>query len=162
MKISHFPARVATGAFILNSGLSKLNADDDTAKGLHGMASGTFPMVGTMEPRTFVRTLGMGETVLGGVLLAPFIPSWLAGVALVGFSSGLVRMYLKTPGMTREDGVRPTQQGTAIAKDSWMLGIGLGMILDEISDARGKKRVARRARRETLREVRRRERESRR
>ena len=31
--------RRATGAFILNAGLGKLNADDDTAKALHGMAA---------------------------------------------------------------------------------------------------------------------------
>jgi hypothetical protein len=27
---------------------------------------------------------------------------------------------------------RPTQQGTAVAKDVWMLGIGLGLVLDAL------------------------------
>ena len=35
-------------------------------------------------------------------------------VALAGFSGSLVSMYLRTPGMTEEDGVRPTQEGTEI------------------------------------------------
>jgi hypothetical protein len=28
--------------------------------------------------------------------------------------------------------VWPTQEGTAIAKDSWMLGIGIGLVVDGI------------------------------
>jgi hypothetical protein len=30
--------------------------------------------------------------------------------------------------------LRPTQQGTAIAKDVWLLGIGAGLVLDEVAD----------------------------
>jgi hypothetical protein len=33
----------------------------------------------------------------------------------------------------RQDGsLKPTQQGTAIAKDVWMLGIAAGFVVDEI------------------------------
>ncbi len=32
--------------------------------------------------------------------------------------------------MRREGSVRPSQQGTAIAKDVWLLGIGLGLVAD--------------------------------
>ncbi len=39
-------------------------------------------------------------------------------------------MYLKTPGMTQDDGIRPTADGTGLAKDVWLLGIALGLILD--------------------------------
>jgi hypothetical protein len=39
-------------------------------------------------------------------------------------------MYLKTPGMTLEDGIRPSPQGTALAKDIWMLGIAAALVLD--------------------------------
>ena len=39
-------------------------------------------------------------------------------------------MYLKTPGMTLEDGIRPTPEGTGLAKDIWMLGIAAALILD--------------------------------
>ena len=142
MKLSHIPPRLAIGAFILNSGITKLGADDDTAKGLHGMASGPFPFVEKMEPRAFAKSLAVGEVVLGGALLAPFIPSWLAGTALAGFSGSLLRLYAKTPGMTKEDGVRPSQQGTPLAKDVWMFGTAAGMVIDDLTHGRATRRAA--------------------
>jgi hypothetical protein len=39
-------------------------------------------------------------------------------------------MYLRTPGMTLEDGIRPSRQGTVLAKDIWMLGIAAALVLD--------------------------------
>ena len=143
MKLSHIPPRLATGAFILNTGIGKLSADDTTAGALHGMAAGTYPFLAKVEPPKFVRALAIGEIGVGSVLLAPIVPAWLAGV-LAGFSGALLRMYLKTPGMTKEDGIRPTQQGTAISKDVWMFGAGLGLFLDDIGDRRRKARKARR------------------
>ena len=144
MKLSHIPPRLATGAFILNAGIGKLSADDTTAGALHGMASGTYPFLSKIEPPKFVRALAIGEIGVGSVLLAPIVPAWLAGGVLAGFSGALLRMYLKTPGMTKEDGIRPTQQGTAISKDVWMFGSGLGLFLDDIGDRRRRARKARR------------------
>ena len=40
MKLAHLPLRVATGAYILNSGLSKQNLEGQAAEGVHGMAAG--------------------------------------------------------------------------------------------------------------------------
>jgi hypothetical protein len=34
--------------------------------------------------------------------------------------------------MRQEGSLKPTQQGTAIAKDVWMLGIAAGFVLDEV------------------------------
>jgi hypothetical protein len=48
--IRDMPARVSAGAFILNSGLSKLSADEQTASGLHQMATGAYPFLGSMKP----------------------------------------------------------------------------------------------------------------
>jgi hypothetical protein len=144
MKLSHIPPRLAAGAFILNAGIGKLSADDTTAGALHGMASGTYPFLSKIEPPKFVRALAIGEIGVGSVLLAPIVPAWLAGGVLAGFSGALLRMYLKTPGMTKEDGIRPTQQGTAISKDVWMFGSGLGLFLDDIGDRRRKALKARR------------------
>ena len=31
--------------------------------------------------------------------------------------------------MTESDGVRPTQQGTAVAKDTWLLAIAAALVL---------------------------------
>ncbi len=42
-------------------------------------------------------------------------------------------MWWKTPGMHQEGSPRPTQQGTAIAKDVWMFGIGTGLVIDAIT-----------------------------
>jgi hypothetical protein len=144
MKLSHIPPRLAAGAFILNAGIGKLSTDDEAAGRLHGMAAGTYPFLAKIEAPKFVRALAIGEIGVGSVLLAPVVPAWLAGAVLTGFSGSLLRMYLKTPGMTKEDGIRPTQQGTAVSKDVWMLGSGLELFFDDIGDRRRKARRAKR------------------
>ena len=129
MKLSHIPPRLAAGAFILNTGIGKLSADEETAVALHSMAAGTYPFLAKIEPQRFARGLAVGEIGVGSLLLAPLVPAWLAGAVLTGFSGSLLRMYLKTPGMTKEDGMRPTAKGTPVAKDVWMLGSGLEPVL---------------------------------
>lgn len=132
MKLSHIPLRLSTGAFILNSGLNKQEIDRDTAAYLQGMAANAFPQVKELDPQKFGKVLSAVEIGLGAALLLPFIPSRLAGLALAGFSGGLLAMYVRTPGMTQEDDmdIRPTQEGTPVAKDVWMLGIALSLIMD--------------------------------
>lgn len=120
--------RLATGAFILNSGLGKLKADEATAEGMHGMACTAYPFLKKIDPVPFTKLLAWTEIAVGGALLAPFVPTRVAGLALTGFSSGLVGLYLRVPGMREPGSLRPTQDGTALAKDSWMLGIGLGFL----------------------------------
>jgi hypothetical protein len=134
VKLADIAPRVATGAFILNSGLGKRNVDAEHAAGLHGMASGTYPFLGKMEPQQFAKLLAAGEITLGAALLAPVVPTALAGAALTAFAGGLLGMYLKTPGMHKEGSLAPTQQGTGIAKDVWMLGIGLGFVADALAN----------------------------
>jgi hypothetical protein len=133
-KARRLPGRLAAGAFILNAGLGKWSADEQTAARLHGMATGTYPFLAKVKPKEFVRLLSAGEIALGSALLLPVVPAGVAGAGLAAFSAGLLGMYLRTPGMTRPDGVRPSQQGTALAKDVWMLGIGLGLIADALTD----------------------------
>jgi hypothetical protein len=134
MKIWRAPLRLFPGAYILNSGVTKLRTNSrDAQQALHGMAKNAFPQFEAVEPDQFVKTLGAAETALGATLLAPFVPAALAGALLTGFASGLLWMYWKTPGMHEEGSIRPTQQGTAIAKDSWMLGIGLALLLSSLS-----------------------------
>jgi hypothetical protein len=129
-KIRRAPIRIATGAYILNSGLGKLGADDDTAKMLHGMAAGAYPVLEKVPPKAFARALAVGEVALGGALLVPIVPAGLAGLALTGFSGALLGMWWRTPGMHQEGSPRPTQQGSAIAKDVWMLGVGTSLVID--------------------------------
>ena len=52
----------------------------------------------------------------------------MAGTALTGFSGSLLTMYLRTPALHKPGSVWPTQAGTAVSKDVWMLGIGLGLV----------------------------------
>jgi hypothetical protein len=138
MRIWRAPLRLFPGAYILNSGVTKLKTNSvDAQRAMHGMAKNAFPQVEAVEPDQFVKTLGMAETALGATLLAPFVPAALAGALLTGFAGGLLWMYWKTPGMHEEGSVRPTQKGTAIAKDSWMLGIGLALVLSSVSRSGG-------------------------
>jgi hypothetical protein len=136
LKIADVAPRVATGAFILNSGLSKRNVDAEHAAGLHGMASGTYPFLGKLEPEQFAKLLSAGEITLGAALLTPIVPTAVAGLGLAAFAGGLVGMYLKTPGMRKEGSLAPSQQGTPIAKDVWMLGIGIGFVVDALANRR--------------------------
>ena len=131
MKLSHVPLRLATGAFILNSGLGKRGLQGEAAEGLHGMASVTLPgPLREMDATEFAQLLSRAEIALGVALLAPFVPSRLAGAALTAFGGGLLSLYMRTPGMRQEGSFRPTQAGTALAKDVWLVGAGLTLLLD--------------------------------
>lgn len=130
MNLSHAALRLSTGAFILNTGIGKLNLDKEHAAGLQATAARAFPQVADIETERFGKLLSVGEIAVGAVLLAPFIPSRIAGLALAAFSGGLLRTYLKTPGTTMADGIRPTAAGTPMAKDIWMFGIAVALIVD--------------------------------
>ena len=131
VRLRHLPGRFTTGLFIVNSGLSKRHVDDDTAAALHGMAAVAYPFLRSIPPRRFVRLVCAGELALGTALLLPVLPTVVAGAALTAFSAGLLGVYLRTPGMREERSLRPTQQGIAIAKDVWMFGIGLTLLIDD-------------------------------
>jgi hypothetical protein len=133
---SEIPPRIATGAFILNSGLGKRHADEATAAGLHGFAAGTYPVLKKIPPTTFAKLLSTAEITLGAALLIPLVPTAVAGAALTSFSGGLLGLYLRTPGMTKPGSVAPTQEGLPIAKDVWMFGIGLGLLTKALVEDR--------------------------
>jgi hypothetical protein len=139
-KLWHVPVRLATGAIILDQGLLKLGADEDTVKWLHGQASQAFPQFADMDPKDFVQLLSTCEIALGiGVLGIGFVPSSLAGLGLGAFGGALGRLYLKTPGTRREGSIAPSQQGIGLVKDSWMLAIGAALVLDALFGS-GKRR----------------------
>jgi hypothetical protein len=120
--------------FIVNSGLSKRHPDDDTAAALHGMAATAYPFLRSTPPQRFVRLVCAGELALGAALLLPVVPTVVAGAALTAFSAGLLGLYLRIPDMREEGSLRPTQQGMGIAKDVWMFGIGLTLLIDGLGD----------------------------
>jgi hypothetical protein len=134
VRLSHLPLRVTTGAFILNSGLSKRGLEGQAVEGLHGMAAGAIPPVARMQPTTFGQALSTAEIALGVGLLLPFVPPVVVGAGLTAFGAGLVQLYLKTPGMREPGSLKPTQDGTGLAKDVWLVGAGLALLGDGLLD----------------------------
>ncbi|QAY59518.1 DoxX family protein [Microbacterium protaetiae] len=134
VRLRDIPTRLATGAYILHSGITKLKAGPEQVAGVYGGATGAFPALKRIPPQRFVRMLAIGEITVGSLLLVPFIPTWVAAAALTVFSSGLVGMYLRTPALRKPGSIWPSQAGTAISKDSWMLAIGLGMLIGSAED----------------------------
>ncbi|MDP3969316.1 MAG: hypothetical protein Q8Q02_13685 [Nocardioides sp.] len=61
-------------------------------------------------------------------------PTWLAAAGLTGFSAALMRVYLKTPGLIQDDEIHPAPAGIGIARDIFMLGSRLGLLIDELTD----------------------------
>jgi hypothetical protein len=130
LHLRNVPTRVASGAYILHSGLSKWNGTEEQAKALHALASGAYPVLGKVEPATFLKVLAGAEIGIGAALLTPFVGNRLAGAALTAFSGSLIGMYLRTPALHEPGSVWPTRAGTAISKDVWMVGIGVGLLAD--------------------------------
>ncbi|GAA1139041.1 hypothetical protein GCM10009672_06160 [Nesterenkonia lutea] len=79
----------------------------------------------------FGKLLSAFEISLGTALLIPIVPTWLVSAGLGGFSGTLMGVYLKTPELTRDDGIRPTPAGMSIASDVFMLGSGAGLLVEE-------------------------------
>ena len=149
MRPSHLPLRLVTGAFILNSGLGKRSLPPEAAEGLQGMAAAAVPQVKDLSPASFGKALSAGEIAVGAALLLPLVSPVVAGAALTAFSGGLLRMWWMTPGMREEGSIRPTTDGTPIAKDVWMAGIGLALVTDGLLD--GARRTARKTRKSARR-----------
>jgi uncharacterized membrane protein YphA (DoxX/SURF4 family) len=132
-KARHMPSRLATGAFILNSGITKLSADEQAASTVHAMATGTYPALKRVDYRLFTKLVAAGEIALGAALVLPVVPTAVAATGLAAFSTGLLGLYFRTPGMRQRGSLRPTVNGVALAKDVWMLGIASGLLIDELT-----------------------------
>jgi len=143
--IRRAPLRIATGAYILSAGFNLVRAGDEHAKGLHGFASGGYPVFEKVDAKLFTKGVGVAEMGLGVALLAPFVSPFVAGAGLVTFSGSLLGLYWRTPGMRRApNDPRPSEDGIAIAKDAWLLGIGASLMADAVLEPIQKK--SRRAR----------------
>lgn len=137
LKAWQIPLRCGAGAFIVDSGLSKLTGDDAAAEQTHGFAASAYPALRSLDSRVFLGALSAGEIALGTALLVPVVPTGLVGIGLTVFSGTLVGLYLRTPGLRKEGSLRPTEQGIGIAKDVWLLAIGLAFVLDDLRDRSG-------------------------
>lgn len=129
-KLRNAPTRLATGAYILHSGLEKWNGEPERAEGLHGFAKGAYPQLEQLPPDRFLKLLAAGEIATGTALLLPFVPSRLAGLALTAFAGGLLGLYWRTPGLHEEGSIWPTQAGIPVSKDVWMFAIGLSLLVE--------------------------------
>jgi uncharacterized membrane protein YphA (DoxX/SURF4 family) len=122
------PGRLATGGYILHSGLAKWNGSAEQAAGVHAMAAGAFGVLKPVPPERFLRMLAAAEIAVGAALMLPVVPDALAGAALSGFSASLLTMYARTPALHKPGSFWPTPAGIGVSKDVWMLGIGLGLL----------------------------------
>jgi len=134
LHLRNIPPRLATGGYVLHTGLEKWNGTEERAKGVHAMAAGAFPFLAKVPPTTFLKALSAAEIGVGAALLIPVVPNKVAGAALTAFAGGLVTMYLRTPSLHREGSIWPTAAGTGVSKDVWMLGTGLGLLADGAFD----------------------------
>jgi hypothetical protein len=55
-------------------------------------------------------------------------------------ASGGVYIRLPAPGTRREGSLAPSQQGIALVKDTWMLAIGVALVLDAVTGRRCRRR----------------------
>jgi hypothetical protein len=131
LHLRNLPTRVATGGYILHTGLEKWNGTEEQAKGVHATAAGAFPFLAKVPPATFLKALSVAEITVGAALLTPIVPNKVAGAALTAFAGGLVTVYMRTPSLHNPDSVWPSQAGVAVSKDVWMLGIGLGLLAED-------------------------------
>jgi hypothetical protein len=136
LKARDLPGRIAAGGYILHAGLEKWHGDATRAEALHRTAASAFPVLKNIPPERFLRILAASEIAIGSALLVPVIPGALAGAGLTGFSGALLAMYARTPALRKPGSVWPSQAGTAVSKDVWMLGIGLGLVTGSLADHR--------------------------
>jgi hypothetical protein len=59
------------------------------------------------------------------------LPLRLAAGSFI-INSGLLGLYLRTPGMRREGSLRPTEQGIPLSKDVWLAAIGASLVIDDL------------------------------
>lgn len=140
-KARRAPLRIVSGAFLLQAGVGKLKADQATAEQLHGMATGTYGFLGNLDPKTFTKALAIGETALGSAILLPIVPPAAAAVGIMGFSGALLNLWWNTEGMHQPGRPLPTPQGTGVAKDIWLFGMGAGLLTDALLEPAHDKKV---------------------
>lgn len=142
MSIAQIPLRLTAGAFILNSGINKTKLTDEQAEQMRDLGANGLPFLKDLTPKQFKQFIAASEIGVGAACLLPFVPGWVAGAAVTAFSGGLLAMYKNTDFMTESDGIRPSEQGTAVAKDVFLFGIGTALMVDGAVNRTGRKNAA--------------------
>ena len=73
MSIVQIPLRLASGAFILNSGLSKRKLTDEQAAHVRDMGAKGVPYIAQLSPAQFRTFISSSEIGIGGALLLPLV-----------------------------------------------------------------------------------------
>ncbi|GAA2098529.1 MULTISPECIES: hypothetical protein [Brevibacterium] len=121
--------RGASGATIFNAGVEKLGLSESSAGYLQSMAAKGFPVLAELDAQQFGKLLAAAEMAVGAALLAPFIPTRLAGLALGGFSAGMLTMYFRTEEFTKGDGIRPQGEGVSVSHNVWLAAIAAALVI---------------------------------
>ncbi|MDR7328767.1 hypothetical protein [Corynebacterium guangdongense] len=148
--------RIIPGLFIANSGIGKIGMPAEMSTGIQEAAASGIPALKNLPAEKFGTYLGYAETALGAALLAPVVPNWVAGAGLTAFGSGLLTMYFSNPENTEEDGIRPSYEGISLAKDSWLVAMGVALLADGLADKSAKeaKKEAKQAQKEAKKLIR--------
>jgi len=73
--LRHYPQRLATGAYVLHSGLEKWGGAAEQAAYVHGAASGAYPFLKSVPAETFLKLLSVAEITTGTLLLVRSCPT---------------------------------------------------------------------------------------
>ncbi|WP_018297184.1 hypothetical protein [Corynebacterium lubricantis] len=139
LAVSSIALRAIPAAFILNSGLGKLQTPPEASAGMQQFAATGISAVNKLPADKFGKILGAAETALGAALLTPFVSNRLAGAGLTAFGAGLMTLYFGNEGNTEDDGIRPSSDGTTLAKDSWLVALGVGLMALPKGEKKAKK-----------------------
>lgn len=145
MNVPNIILRGASGAYLLQSGIGKLNMPTEAAAGTQEFAATGVPAVKKMSPDTFGKFVSYSEIGIAGALLAPFVPNKLAGTALGAFSAGLLSIYFRNEAMTQDDGLRPSEAGTGLSKDLFMAAIAGALMTSPDVEGKAEKKAAKKA-----------------
>lgn len=102
LSLADLPARKAIGAFIVNSGLHKRDADRATTTRLHGLAKWICALLHQLDVLAFARLLSAAEIALGSALMVAIVPTALVDAGPTAFSAPLIGLYLRTLACARK------------------------------------------------------------
>ena len=137
MRLRNMPTRLATGAYILHAGWEKWHGNEAQAVGVHGMASGAFPMFKEMPATDFLKTLSVGEMAVGAALVAAARATRDRGRCPDRLLGRALDHVTETDGMHKPGSIWPTHRAPRSRRTSGCSGIGLGLIVDGTAEPYG-------------------------
>jgi hypothetical protein len=131
MRPANFPVRFAAGIMILSAGVGKLRPSENGTHDVHAVAATNYPFLEQLAPEQLTKVLGVAEMALGGALLVPVVGDGAAGVGLTAFAAAMIGLFAKGQA-EQHDGPAPEHRGAALARDLWLLGIGVRLVADSM------------------------------